>query len=421
MTNGIVRLLEGNKENAVRQGIIWNMAASLAYSFQSAILLLIVTRVGGLYAAGVFSIAYSVSQMFASIGSYSMREYQVSDTNNHYGFDTYYSSRWVTVLVMLTVCLVYSLLHGYQGEKLVILMLLSIYRAVDGFDDLYHGAYQKQGRLDIAARILALRIIAASLVFFIIYISTHNIVAATFLLTATAIVLSFLCDHAFNLYFGIKGSFTLDGVKKLLFSCAPVCIGAFMYNYLVNSPKYAIDNILSEEMQSIFNILFMPVFVTAMLSQFVFKPLVFRMGQLWNSGDKKGFLRIVLRQAAIIVALAVVVVLGGALLGRPVLAWIYGVDLSQYRVLFIVLLLFGGVSALNAFGSAVLTIMRRQIFILVSYGIALVVDVCLMNYIVTRYQLFGAGLVYGLAMTVVLAVYIIVIAINILRTGGKDG
>lgn len=56
--------------------------ASLLYSFQSALMLLVVTRVAGLVVGGIFSIAYTVSQMFASVGSFSMRDFQVSDVRN---------------------------------------------------------------------------------------------------------------------------------------------------------------------------------------------------------------------------------------------------------------------------------------------------------------------------------------------------
>ena len=41
--------------------------------------------------------------------------------------------------------------------------------------------------------------------------------------------------------------------------------GAFLFNYLANAPKYAIDANLSEEYQTIFSILFMPIFVINIL------------------------------------------------------------------------------------------------------------------------------------------------------------
>ena len=79
----------------------WNLASSMVYTLQSAILLLVITRAGGLFAAGTFSAVYAITQTLTSLGSYSMRNYQVSDIRDEYGFSTYFSSRVVTSLVMV--------------------------------------------------------------------------------------------------------------------------------------------------------------------------------------------------------------------------------------------------------------------------------------------------------------------------------
>jgi len=402
--NRLIKFLEGREETALRQGILWNMVSSGIYSFQSAILLLAVTRIGGLKAAGVFSIAYSVSQMFASVGSYSMREYQVSDTKKRFLFPTYFSSRCVTVAVMLIACGSYALFQGFRGEKLAALFLLSAYRGIDGMEDVFSGEYQRHGRLDIAAKLQAIRIFLSSVMFVITFLFTKSIVGAALAMLLTAAAVFCVETGAFASRFQ-SGRWCGNGIKELLIACFPVCIGAFAYNYLVNSPKYAIDKLLSEETQAVFNILFMPVFVIAMLSAFVFKPLLYPMGEAWNNGERKRFVKMVLRQVGVIAGIAAAVVLGGSLLGIPVLAFIYGVDLSGYHGTFTMLLVFGGIAAMDAFGSAVLTVMRRQGYILVAYGIAFLLDLLLMERIVERFQLMGAGLVYGMVMAVILVVY----------------
>ena len=142
----IAKIFIGNDNNIGKKAVVWNMVASLLYSFQSALMLLVVTRVAGLVVGGIFSIAYTVSQMFASVGSFSMRDFQVSDVRNKYSYSTYISSRILTLIIMVLGCLSYSLMQGYSGEKLIILMILSFYRAVDGADDVIQGEIQKRGR-----------------------------------------------------------------------------------------------------------------------------------------------------------------------------------------------------------------------------------------------------------------------------------
>ena len=86
----IKKLLVGNGNNVMTKSAIWNIVSSMEYSLQSAVLLLVVTRAGGLFDAGVFTIAYTFTQMMATIGSYGMRSFQVSDIKVEYKFGTYY-------------------------------------------------------------------------------------------------------------------------------------------------------------------------------------------------------------------------------------------------------------------------------------------------------------------------------------------
>lgn len=412
----LLNFIKGDEKSVQRNSVIWNMIASLLYSFQSMILLLVVTRFGDLILAGIFSISYSVSQMFASIGSFSMRDFQVSDTNREYSFPTYFASRVVSLAVMVISCMTYALLHGYSGTKLLIVFLLSIYRVTDGYDDVIHGELQKRGRLDMAAKIMAFRIAMSSVIFVGVFLIFRNIILSTVCLTVIAICISFFLNRLIMSTQNLMYEFDFRKIWNLFIACTPVCAGAFIYNYLNNSPKYAIDNVLNEEMQTIFAIIFMPVFVINMLGGFIFKPHVHKMGELWNSGEKKQFLMLIFKQLVIIIGIAILVIIGGAFLGMPVLSLLYGIELGEYKWHFVVLLVFGAIAAINTFGTVIITVMRKQKFVMVSYVLALIIDVIFMNKLVEKYALWGAGLVYGMVVATIMTVYILVIIFNLIKT-----
>ena len=411
----IEKILFGTGEKGKSADFFWNMCASIVYSFQSAILLFVVTRISGLFVAGIFSISYIVSQTFAVVGSYSMRNYQVSDMKNKYSYGTYIYSRIISTIIMFVTCTVYSLLEGYTGEKLVLIAILCMYRAVDGYEDVYHGEMQKRNRLDVASRIVTYRIVISSVIFAIGVLCTNNIIFSTALLTISAVLLSWGMNTVAISVMDMHQKPQKNQVWKLLFEVAPICIGAFLYNYLVNSPKYAIENILSDDMQTIFNIIFMPVFVINMLSSFVFKPYVARMGIYWNDKNQKKFIKLLLLQAGCVFGITAIVMLAGFILGIPVLEFIYGVELKQYKLLFMVLLAFGGITALDAFALIVLTVMRLQNVVLVSYIVSLIVDVMFMNSLVIKYHMMGAGLVYGISMCVILLVSLVGVGMGLVQ------
>lgn len=411
----IEKILFGTGEKGKSADFFWNMCASVVYSFQSAILLFVVTRISGLFVAGIFSISYIVSQTFAVVGSYSMRNYQVSDMKNKYSYGTYIYSRIISTIIMFVTCMVYSLLEGYMGEKLVLIAILCVYRAVDGYEDVYHGEMQKRNRLDVASRIVTYRIVISSAIFAIGVLCTNNIILSTALLTISAVLLSWGMNTVAISVMDMHQKLQKNQVWKLLFEVAPICIGAFLYNYLVNSPKYAIENILSDDMQTIFNIIFMPVFVINMLSSFVFKPYVARMGIYWNDRNQKKFIKLLLLQAGCVLGITAIVMLAGFILGIPVLEFIYGVDLKQYKLLFMMLLAFGGITALDAFALIVLTVMRLQNIVLASYIVSLIVDVIFMNSLVIKYHMMGAGLVYGMSMFVILLVSLVGVGMGLVQ------
>lgn len=417
--NVIKKWLFGNEKNIMRDSSIWNLIYSVEYSLLSAVLMLIVTRISGTYDTGVFLIAYTVTQMMATIGSYGMRSFQASDIKKEYSFCTYYTSRIISVLAMVIICLGYSFIQGYDKQRMILIVILCGYRLVEDVEDVFHGEIQKSMRLDVASKIASIRIFVATICFTLVFAISKNLIFASLSLTISAAIISILLTALVSDRFPLLSLKTeWKQVPRLLCVCLPICAGGFLYNYLVNAPKYAIDRNLSEEIQTIFNILFMPVFAINMLSSFVFKPLIVKMGILWNENKKGEFIASILKQVAIIVGITVLVIVGGVIFGLDILGWMYGVRLEGYRMLFAVLILFGGFAAMVSFLVVVLTIVRKQMAIIVAYAIAMIIDLIIMDGLVIKYGIWGAGITYGIAMGVVMAVLITVLLITIL--GRKD-
>ena len=396
----------------------WNLASSIAYSAQSALLLLVVSRFGGLEAAGRFSIYYITTTMLASVGSYSMRNYQVSDAKQVYSFGTYLGSRFATSVLMMVMCLGYAAIWQPNPEGIAVVLLLGVYRATDAIEDVYHGEVQRLGRLDAASIAHAVRIVLSFVAFTVAYVVTVDLAVAAGALALSSIVLFVLTMPAFlDVYPKLAVRPLMYHVGKLLAVCLPICAAAVLYNFIANLPRYAIEAAMSAEMQGIFNILFMPVFVVDMLSTVIFNPVVADMGRYWQDGDLPVLRKIVLRQVGVIAVLSVGCAVVGYLIGCPVLGFIYGADLGEWSGLLALLLLLGGISALASFAVVLLTVMRRQGFILAGYIVAIGSSVLYLNPLVTNYGLVGAGCSYGILMSVALLVFAVVAVVAAARKG----
>ena len=75
----------------------------------------------------------------------------------------------------------------------------------------------------------------------------------------------------------------------------------------------------------------------------------------------------VAKQSAIMVGLTIFVLAGGFLLGIPALSIVYGVDLTGYKTELMVLLLGGGFLAYTSFYQMILTVIRKQNWLIAGY------------------------------------------------------
>jgi len=395
----------GKNGNNVRNSILWNSVASIEYSFQSAVLVLVVTRINGLHDAGIFIFAYTIAQLLTTIGNYGMRGFQVSDSRREFSFQEYFSLRIVTAVIMVGAGIAYSFGSGADSTKRLLIMVLCFYRMIEVLEDVVHGELQKMQRLDIGAKIEALRILMSTLAFSICCLITQDIVVASVVMVLTCLLMMLglnvlVLKNFAHIRFGLKWA----KLHKLLLACFPICASDFLYNYLINAPKYAIERNLSEELQAVFSILFMPVFIVNMLSIFIYKPFITNMGMYWGRKDIKKLSHIIFKQIAVILLLTFLIITGGMTVGLRLMELIYGVGLGEYKNLFMILLIFGGVAAMDVFLVVVLTVVRRQYWAIVAYAISIFCVWIGIDRAVCTFGLWGAGISYGLAVVMVLIV-----------------
>ena len=418
----LYRLLFAGDIQINKRAYIWNMIASTLYSFQAAIFLLVANRVGGETDAGAFIILFTVGTTLGTLGSCCMRSFQVSDVKEEYSFVDYYTTRWTTCTLMAVVAVGYLIQKRLGWEDAVVLFCLVGYRVVEGMEDVCHGMVQRLGRFDVSSIAMAARIIIASILFCVVYILTNNRMYASIAFFTGALVVYGVFITVIRQEFADKlpRKLNFSHLWKLLYACLPLLVGGFLYTYLVNAPKYAIDAVLSKDMQTIYNILAMPAFVINILSMFIYRPLMVKISLLWNDNNRKGFVRMMLQQLAIIAGLTVVVMVGGAVIGLWLLGVIYGVDLMAWKPLFLLILFFGGVAAAACFFDLLVTVMRKQYFTIVSYGTAWVVHLLVTKRLVSAYGLWGAGYAYGVIIGTICLVDFAAVVVQIVKKGKQQ-
>lgn len=134
----------------------------------------------------------------------------------------------------------------------------------------------------------------------------------------------------------------------------------------------------------------MPTFVINLVSAFVIKPFLKPFGDLWNSRE---YLKFVKSIGFIILILAVATIgidVACALLGVPVLSFIYGIDLAPYKMEMILLVVSGFFYASATVMLYALSTIRKQKLTTLAYIITSALALVASNVCVHKWQMQGA-------------------------------
>ena len=419
MREKTAKLLFRTKEIG-RSAFVWNLVSACLNSFQTMLLLFVLTHWGSSADSGMLVMAYSAGNLMLNIGRFGMRQYQVTDAGEVFSFREYVRSRMCSLALMAAAIVLYLLWgafgKNYSPEKLWVVGLLCVFKGIEAAEDVLHGRMQQQGRLDVAGKILTIRFVVYIAGFVACYLLTRNLVLTIAVNAGISLLLCVLLNGAVMPRFipqaGEKEwAFRVPG--RLLLQCLPLCLSMVMNIYLGNAPKYIIDGIVSDEAQTCFNIVFMPALVVALLSSFIFNPVLKKIGCLWVDGKIAELRKLVLKLTLIPVAIDAAVVAAGVLAGLPVLGFVYGVDVSAYMGELVVALLASGVMAMLNLYVALLTTMRKQPHILGAYTAGTVILVAFGRLVLKEKGLLPLCWMYLAVMSLVVIYCMIVYAVTI--------
>ena len=398
--------------NVSRSTYLWNAINSGLSAALFPVILLVVKRTNGVYDAGIYSIAFAVAALMLFIGQYGLRRFQSSDINEKYTFREYHGMRFITCGAMIIAsagyCFYGVLARDYGWDKFTIVLLICLLKVIQAYADVLHGHMQQKGRLDVAAKASAVRFLAELVSCSAALIVTHDLLISSvvcILVSLTVLLLTSVnaarryCDTMMPAISGGK-------FRQLLIEGFPLFISLFLNMYISNAPKYAIDAHLTEEVQAYYNVLFMPAFVIQLIAYFIFNPILTTYAKLWLSEreeDLRKLFRLIRRQCLVLLGLTALAVAVALTIGIPVLSFIFDMDLTGHRMDLAILMIGGGAMAYGVFFNYVITIIREQRFLLISYGIAALAALLLSGPFVVRAQITGASMLYAVLMCVLAA------------------
>jgi len=388
-------------QNNSKKDYIWNTLGVFLQNAISPLLLVVVTRINGIYDSGIFSFAFSVAVIFWIIGIWGGRTYQVSDVKREFPHRSYIMARLVLSILITIGAFLFAVLNHYGPEKTSIILALVVFKAIESIADAVHGILQVNDRLYIAGKSLAYKAITGFISFAVIDIVTKNV----FLSSVSLIVVNVL----FALFYDIRLAGKHDEIgfeswevphltrstTTILRRTSPVFAVIFLTILSLNIPRYFIDLYHSEQI-GYFGILAMPITLITLVMTFVLQPKVVELSTLYKDGKYLLFNRMVNKLIFITIGIGIGILLGAYLLGIPLLDFVFGVDFSAYQPALMCIVAGGIINALVSIFINILTIIRRfkfQFYTLVATN-GLLILLCAL--FIQRYGLMGGVLLYTL-------------------------
>ena len=406
------------KEKNVKKAFLWNMIGSTCYSGSSFLYLLVVTRVCGAQLAGFYSLSYATAQLLLQVGRYGVRTYQATDLEHKYLFSEYKISRVITCALMMLFGIFYSS-FSFKGEYIIISTFIILMKMIDAVEDVYHGNLQQKYHVEQMGKMLAIRNVYSAVFFTGILMATQNLYLTCVTTAITSLILCLVVNSRTTAKYAQKEDigrgFQMSRVWELLKICTPMFVGTFLSLLLYNVPKYAMANVMTDEYQTYYSILFMPSFVITLMCEFVFKPTITTIAELWWENNIKKFAVYILRIIGIILVCCAGIVVGGHLIGRTLLEIIYGVDLSPYKIQFIALLVGGGISAEVYMIYNILIAIRWGKCLLPVYSVTAVITILASRTMVKQWGIMGAALNYVLSCSILFVLFTTILIFAILK------
>ncbi len=407
-------------KNNLQKNFIWNTIGSLLNASTSLFFLIIVTRINGINDAGIFTFAFSVSCLLEVFGTYFGRTYQVTETNENFTDQDFIYHRFFTCGIMFLLAIFYILIKGYSTYKIIIILLLTFYKLIEAFSESIYAIIQKNNDLYKVGISLFLKAILSFLIFLILdYLSKNLIISIIGIIIINLIILYFYDIKNIKNYKYRKTEFNFENIKKLFKYGFFTFLFTVLTQYIINASKFAIDNNMADNFQTIFGIIIMPATLISLFSQFMIQPFLMHLTNNIKNNQIKKFLNLIIKIEIYIVLFGLVASVIVYLIGIPFLEMIYGVELSSYLYPLVIIICGATLFAMASVLSNALITMRKTLVQSVIFTIASIIALFVSNLLVNLKGILGASISYTLIMFLILLMYIFVF-INELRKEGRN-
>ena len=390
------------KELSFSKNAIYNTVGTLVSGFSLWLTTLIVVRLSSDYTnAGIWQLAISVTNVFATIAIFNLATFYVSDVEDKYSSEQYVATQIVTCILSVLLCFAYAVICGYRAEELICIISYMLTRSIESFAGFLFGIDQRNYRMDYVGISFSLRGFLDILAFTFVFYLTKNIVLASLSMAiVTLLVLVFYDIQKSKQFASIKPNFDYKRVLELLEGSALSVIALALFTAISTIPRQFLENMRGEESLGYYATIAAPIVIVQVIAISIFNPILRDVSVAYKENDITKLKLVMIKIIAFLIGLFILGIIGAKFLGEFVYVLIYGDSIKSYCYLIYAIV---GCAVLYAACWAcwnMLIVMRKTHTMLILSVISLVISLLFCKYFVDTYFMNGVSYVimisYGL-------------------------
>ena len=394
--------------NRLKSNFLWNTIGSSFYLLTQWLLMIIIVRIDGNYAAvGLLSQCMAIGSVALVIASYNIRQYQVSDVNNMFSQSDYVTHRVITSVITVFIILLSCFIIGYDTNSATAIILYTLFKITEAIADVYFGITQKHERMDYIGKSFVIKGALTFIAFTVLYYLYSNLIIAITGMFVLSLLVTALYDRSRAQLFSET---TIKPSKKVYLKILKTCFSVFFYGLSIvvipAIPRLYLEKLHGQEILGIYSSAATLAIIVQIGVLYLFTPLVTVFTKYHNEKNRR-FFKLFFLVIFVTVILGIVVTIIAELTGEWVLDILFNQSIVPYSRIFTTATIGSMLLGLCWFLFMLLTVMRKTKTIFIGSIIGIFASVLATIVSIPLYGIDGVN--YVLIFTyAVLSVYALV-------------
>lgn len=401
---------------SIKQNMLWNSAGSLVNLGCQWLISIFIVRLASDYrAAGVYSLALSISSMFGPIAHFRTYTYQVSDVDDEFKASDYLIFRLMTCSAALLVTALYSIVT-VDSSSLVAILLLSVWKLVGFVIDVFHATDQKNHRMDFIGKSLALQGALSLGLFYLVFGLSDSLELAliAMALGTMAICVAFDYPRA-RLFANFKQGTNAAKMRSLFLACLPLVVANVAFSAVPSIPRQLLSTLNGASDLGIYASVAAPAAIIQAGAAYIYNPLIGYFSSYKKNGESRNFVTLFSKAMGGVFFIGVVATIVLGLFGDLLLTIMYGADIARYSYLFYLIVPVSILIGVAGFMNDLLMALRFSKEVLISSYLSLIVMAIVSAPLIEQFGLNGVSLACLVSEGVGIAYSAVVIWRKVLR------